>query len=307
MKNILRFTLLGVSALLMLTSCEKEETNHGKAPDSIGSISLNRTRIGTGQQVTATCPLPTGGNNISSVEYRWKSTQNGLTQEGQQSETQSSFSFTAPSTPGQYELTFSALYIFNAPDKDGNAYKELTSTKTYTVEACDAVTSFWGDNLEVTLLDRPSLQQMDANTYGGQFPDQFSLNTLNPPLIPTMYTFTDGALSQIMEMETFSTTQDVYYIKKYLSLRQMISRLLGVAPSRETVTWENEQSSEAFNPEGDETYQNTIGAAISNHEVSIVSIFHGTKTDMRLEVFTSSTDGTSIEYMRTYQPAGTMQ
>lgn len=307
MKNRLRFTLLGVSALLMLTSCEKEETNYGKAPDSIGSITLNRTRIGAGQVVTATCPLPTGGNNIRSVEYHWKSTQTGLSQDGQQDETQSSFSFTAPTTPGQYELTFSALYVFSATDKDGNAYKELTSTKTYTVEACDAVTSFWGDNLEVTLLDRPSLQQMDANTYYGQFPDQFSLSTLNPPLIPTMYTFTNGALSQIMEMETFSTTQNANYVKKYLLLRQTISNLLGVNPSRETVTWNNGQSAEAFNPDGDETYQNSMGQAISNHEVSIVSIFHGTKTDMRLEVFTSSTDGTSIEYMRTYQPAGTMQ
>ncbi len=304
MKSLLRFVLLGSSALLMLTSCDKEQTSYGKAPDQLGSITLNRSRIGAGQRVTATCPLPTGGENIRSVEYHWKSTQTGLSQDGQQDETQSSFTFTAPDTPGQYEVTFSALYIFTVTDPDGNAYKELTSTKTYTVEACDALTSFWGDNLEVTQIDRPGLQQVSDNTYGGQFPDSFSLNTLNPPLIPTLYTFTNGALSQIMEMETYTSTN---YINKYLLLRQKISTLLGVAPTRETVTWKNTSSTEAFDPAGNDEYKSRLDAAIGNHEVEIVSIFHGTKTDMRLEVFTSSSNGSSIEYMRTYQPAGTMQ
>ena len=130
------------------------------------------------------------------------------------------------------------------------------------------------------------------------------LNTLNPPLIPTLYTFTNGALSQIMEMETYTSTN---YINKYLLLRQKISTLLGVAPTRETVTWKNTSSTEAFDPAGNDEYKSRLDAAIGNHEVEIVSIFHGTKTDMRLEVFTSSSNGSSIEYMRTYQPAGTMQ
>lgn len=84
----MRTALLLSSALLMLTACEKEESSHGKAPSNIGPISLNRTRIGTGQPVIATCPLPTGGENIASVKYLWKSTSDGLAMNGQQDETQ---------------------------------------------------------------------------------------------------------------------------------------------------------------------------------------------------------------------------
>ena len=197
MKTLTRTALLLSSVLLMLTACEKEESSHGKAPSNIGPISLNRTRIGTGQPVIATCPLPTGGENIASVKYLWKSTSDGLAMNGQQDETQSTFSFTAPTTPGEYTVAFSALYIFTYVDQDGNGAKEIVATKNYTVEACDALTSFWGDDVATTLLNRPTLQQYDDQTYSGSFPDQFSPNQLNPPLIPTMYTFTSGKLLKL--------------------------------------------------------------------------------------------------------------
>ena len=300
----MRTALLLSSALLMLTACEKEESSHGKAPSNIGPISLNRSHIGTGPPVIATCPLPTGGENIASVKYLWKSTSDGLAMNGQQDETQSTFSFTAPTTPGEYTVAFSALYIFTYVDQDGNGAKEIVATKNYTVEACDALTSFWGDDVATTLLNRPTLQQYDDQTYSGSFPDQFSPNQLNPPLIPTMYTFTSGKLSRIAEIESYTGTSATAYVKKYLSIRAMIAHLLGVEPSQEVVKWEDGQTSETFNPQGDEEYQTRIGEGIMNHTASITSIFSGTKTDMRLEVFSGASG--NINYMRTYQEAGTM-
>ena len=305
MKKIIRTLTLCSSALLMLTACEKESTNYGKAPDNIGPISLSRDRIGTGQPFVATCPLPTGGENIASVEYQWKNGSSGISLNGQQEGNQSTLSLTAPSTAGEYELIFTARYIFTATDKDGQAYKDISTSKTYTVEACDVLNSFWGDNVATTLLNRPSLQKIDDNHYGGQFPDQLSSSTLNPPLITTMYTFSSDKLTEISEMETYTSTSAINYFKKYNLLSHRIAQLLGVEPTRETVVWANEDT-EPFNPEGDETYQTRIGEGILNHEVQIISVFHGAKTDMRLEVFTGN-DGTSIEYMRTYQKAGTMQ
>ena len=116
----MRTALLLSSALLMLTACEKEESSHGKAPSNIGPISLNRSHKGTGKPVIATCPMHTGGENIASVKYLWKSTSDGLAMNGQQDETQSTFSFTAPTTPGEYTVAFSALYIFTYVDQDDN-------------------------------------------------------------------------------------------------------------------------------------------------------------------------------------------
>ena len=84
----------------------------------------------------------------------------------------------------------------------------------------------------------------------------------------------------------------------------MIAHLLGVEPSQEVVKWEDRQASETFNPQGDEEYQTRIGEGIMNHTASITSIFSGTKTDMRLEVFSGASG--NINYMRTYQEAGTM-
>lgn len=304
MKKFIRTLALCSSALLMLTACEKESNNYGKAPENIGPIKLSRERIGTGQPFVATCPLPTGGENIASVEYQWKNGSSGLSFNGQQDGTQSSISLTAPSTAGEYELIFTARYIFTVADKDGQNYKDISTSKTYTVEACDVLNSFWGDDLATTQLNRPGLQKIDDKRYGGQFPDQLSTNQVNPPLIPTMYTFTSDKLTEISEIETFTNSSAISYFKKYSYLSYRISQLLGVAAASEIVVWKN-GTQEPFNSELAEADQIRIGEGIMNHEAEITSIFRGSKTDMRLEVFTS-TDGNTIEYMRTYQKAGSM-
>lgn len=304
MKQVMRFALLLSSALLMLTACEKEDTPQGKAPANIGPITLNRTRIGAGQPVVATSPLPTGGENIASVEYQWQSTSDGLAMDGQQDDSQSTFSFTAPKTPGDYTVVFTARYVFTYTDQDGNAGKVVTATKNYTVEACDALTSFWDDDLETTLLNRPSLTKYTDDIYVGQFPDQFSQSQLNPPLISTLYTFTSNKLTRIAENETYSTTTATGYVNKYMYIRAQIIRLLGVQPSVEAVQWTDGQPAEAFNPDGDSEYMTRIGEGIMNHTASITSVFSGEKSDMRLEVYTGESG--NINYMRTYQKAGTM-
>lgn len=84
MKSVLVPICLCAGLLFLGTGCEKDVTEHGKAPESIGTITLNRTRIGTGQPVIATCVLPTGGENIASVTYGWKS-DNGLEMEDRKS------------------------------------------------------------------------------------------------------------------------------------------------------------------------------------------------------------------------------
>lgn len=303
MKSVLLTIPLWAGLLFLGTGCEKDVTEHGKAPASIGTISLNRTRIGAGQPVIATCALPTGGENIASVSYTWN-TDNGLEMEGQSDNSKSTFSFTASSTPGEHQLTFKASYIFTAPNLEGNVSQELSTTLKYTVTACDALNSFWGDNLEETRLNRPSLEQTEDHIYSGMYPDQFSTNTLNPPLILTSYTFSNDQLIRISEIESFEGSTPASYTLKYLWLRASITKLLGVEPSSQTIFWKGTQQTETFDPNGDDAYKTQIGEGIMNGQLEIVSIFHGQKTDMRLEVFTGSNN--AIEYMRTYEKAGSM-
>ena len=302
MKSISRFLLLLAPAMLVLTACEQDMTDHGKAPASIGSITIDRTRIGTGQPVIAACPLPTGGENISKTEYMWQG--NALARHTE-ADGKSTYAFTAPEKPGDYELTFTARYTFTGPDAEGNFTKDLTATKSYTVVACDALNSFWDDSVEDTLRNRPTLQKQDDNRYGGLFPDRLSGSTLNPPMIATLYTFTGGKLSEISEIESFENADPKAYTNKYGWISDRIGKLLGVALASQKVKW-NDGTEETFDPNNsDPEYLNRIGQGIKDHKAEIVSVFKGSKTDMILEVFASE-GKTTVEYMRTYAKAGTI-
>ena len=54
--------MLLLAAATLMTSCsEKNITPIASAPDNMGSITLGKTRIGTGHTIGATCDIPTGG------------------------------------------------------------------------------------------------------------------------------------------------------------------------------------------------------------------------------------------------------
>ena len=60
--------MLLLAAATLMTSCsEKNITPIASAPDNMGSITLGKTRIGTGQTIGATCDIPTGGAEIDRV------------------------------------------------------------------------------------------------------------------------------------------------------------------------------------------------------------------------------------------------
>ena len=162
---------------------------------------------------------------------------------------------------------------------------------TYKSETTEDVTADYVD-LEARL---ESLRTQEARLLelAGQAGDLADLLAIEEQLAQVRY-----------EIESYTGTSATAYVKKYLYIRAMIAHLLGVEPSQEVVKWEDGQASETFNPQGDEEYQTRIGEGIMNHTASITSIFSGTKTDMRLEVFSGASG--NINYMRTYQEAGTM-
>lgn len=110
--------------LLRLRACGFDRPRSG--PESIGPVTVNRERIGTGQPFTATCVIPADGHNISSVEYNW-SIRPVAAQAAVADVTRTSpvpphveeKQFTAPLTAGSYVIGCTARYIFGAPDAGG--------------------------------------------------------------------------------------------------------------------------------------------------------------------------------------------
>lgn len=303
MKSISRTALLFASALLALAACSDiDKTQHGKAPENIGPITFDRTRIGAGQPVVATCPLPTGGENISTTEYLWQ----GVLGSSQEADGKSTYAFTAPTTPGEHSVTFAAKYSFLGPDLDGNIYKQIEATQSYTVVACDVNNSFWGDDLNETLRNCPSLQKLaDDDHYGAMLPDRFSTNNINPPKISTIYTFINNALEQVGEEEELQAESATTYCNYFFSIRKnILSKLSGMTPVKEIVKWED-GTTEEFDPTKikDDAYKARIGQGIMDHQAQIISGFRNSTTDLMLHVYTS--EG-KIRYARSYWRVNTL-
>ena len=64
---------------LMCVACEEDQTPHGVLPASIADVELGQTDdVRPGQPMTASIVLPTGGENLRSVEYYWRNGEEDL-------------------------------------------------------------------------------------------------------------------------------------------------------------------------------------------------------------------------------------
>ena len=96
--------MLLLAAATRMTSCsEKNITPIASAPDNMGSITLGKTRIGTGQTIGATCDIPTGGAEIDRVTYSWVLDQ-GIPAEVTPKDGKSAVTFTAPTSAGEHSV-----------------------------------------------------------------------------------------------------------------------------------------------------------------------------------------------------------
>ena len=318
-----RFGIWLFAAAALMTSCsEKDITPTASAPDNIGTITLGKTRIGAGQTIGATCDIPTGGAEIDRVTYSWVLDQ-GIPAEVTPKDGKSVVTFTAPTSAGEHSVTFSAAYLFLTPDKDGQVFKTLTTTKTFTVVPCDVRTSFWGDDVAETLVQVPTLTKVqDDDGYNGEIyetelPDQLSLNQINPDKIPVRYIFSSGKLVQVIERtgKTFDTPRA--YFSNYEIIRSCIVKSVYKYgdPVSENMTRIPEGSAPVTEPLNysaltteDKVQLGTDLAAgtVRFYNVLFRNASAGNgKTEISLNVYRLADDGTgvsTVNYLRTYNP-----
>ena len=188
--------------LLRLRACGL--TDHGRAPESIGPVTVNRERIGTGQPFTATCVIPADGHNISSVEYLWgirpaaEQVAADVTRTSPVEPTVESYDFRAPSAAGSYVISCTARYIFGAPDAGGALSADVTGEARIEVVPCDVLRSFWGDSMQETELNYPGLTAQGEDALVGMVYDPLQSGQ---PNIVTGFQFTDGRLARILQTE----------------------------------------------------------------------------------------------------------
>ena len=238
-KMTFKVCMAACCAALAFSACSEEDgTLHGVAPSEIGTISLDtdKDQVRPGQPLTASIALPTGGQNISEVTYKW-----GALNEFSDKEENGTayFSFTAPEEPGQYSLSFNAHYLFLGPDAEGNFYKDMSSTLDYTVISCDIFSSFWDDDLATTLKVYPRLTESTSQpgTYLGTFADKLSSSSFST--INRAFTFNDnmtiGETYTVNIAKDSTTVKDALkkFVESYNKLIDDVYGYIGKSPAKD--------------------------------------------------------------------------
>ena len=213
------------AAAIVFSGCEPVDlTDHGRAPESIGPVTVNRERIGTGQPFTVTCVIPADGHNISSVEYLWgirpaaEQVAADVTRTSPVEPTVESYDFRAPSAAGSYVISCTARYIFGAPDAGGALSADVTGEARIEVVPCDVLRSFWGDSMQETELNYPGLTAQGEDALVGMVYDPLQSGQ---PNIVTGFQFTDGRLARILQTEGADVSRGIGF---YMHCCIIISR-----------------------------------------------------------------------------------
>ena len=229
MKNRMMGGMAAVCLALSLTACSDDDVLYGVAPTMNGRLSLSRTEdIRPGEALTASIPLPTGGENIYEATYTWNNFYEGEERDGV-----SYYAFHAPEEPGTYTLAFGARYIFSSPTISGDIYNTQGIELDYTVVSCDIFSSKWADSAERTCEIYPGLEVSadSAGTYVGHFPDVLQTNTTDE--VERSYVFTGDRLTEVREVLDFSAASAVSYGRKLALMRRLALRELGMTSVRE--------------------------------------------------------------------------
>lgn len=301
-KMTFKVCMAACCAALAFSACSEEDgTLHGVAPSEIGTISLDtdKDQVRPGQPLTASIALPTGGQNISEVTYKW-----GALNEFSDKEENGTayFSFTAPEEPGQYSLSFNAHYLFLGPDAEGSIYKDMSSTLDYTVISCDIFSSFWDDDLATTLKVYPRLTESTSQPgiYLGTFADKLSPNSFST--VERAFTFNDDVLSKITEYEIYTNTDVSTYARKFYVVRTYAQRRFNMEVETEyykdaSVPGEPTPIAEA--DWNDENWKNEVGQKLQAGTLTLYCKLQDEHTQLWLSAFKTG-DDSGIYIVRDY-------
>lgn len=292
---------------LALTSCEKDTTDHGVAP-TVGEITLDPADdIRPGQTITASVTIPTDGNNIAKRESYWYKDKTGVAYHETKNEGGKSYiEFTAPTSAGEAQVSYSQHVLYGAPDKDGNAYADVTTTKTYNVVKTDIYASKWTDDLDKTLKVYSGLtkaiEEGSGAIYSMTAKDELVLS-LNGTCTRD-FIFYDNQLINIYEYTTAKLTSKwtrVMTLKdravKYLGMTLVSGEIVNLADNTSTPLTLNEET--------DKATIESLTDKLAAHEVAIVYRLKNGTTNMFVTAIQGTEDGTEtgnkcIVFARTF-------
>ncbi len=281
--KLLLFSLLSIA--LAASSCSKDEVNNEKG--EFGIIKFDRERIGTGQYVTASCQLPS--SNGENVGYKWSSP--------------SIFKFTTEEKNGISYATFLIPYGTTGTIEIelNDEYNSLTpATAEINVEETDIYNSFWGDNIDFTLKNRPELKLENDGLYYGTI-SEYIKNTLSESY-SGIYTFDNDKLVKVDEIRNFYGNEELVYafVKEYnLIIKKTLDRYgLDVSESYIEYT-DNTKDVYDYNSTDNVYLENIFDEIIIGNAKVYVSA-HNDKTDVTFYAV-KSTENT-IFYVSEYTP-----
>lgn len=285
MKNFKLLFLSLLSILLVISSCSKEDVNNEKGV--LGEIKFDRERFGTGQYVTASCQLPE--NNGEKVEYKWSS--------------QQILGFTTEEKNGVSYATFVIPYDASGTIQislnDNNNLLE-PATAEINVEKTDIYNSFWGDNLENTLKNRPELSLGNDGLYYGTI-NEYLRNVLSGKY-SGVYTFENDKLIKVDEIRNFNGNEEMVYafMKEFNVIIKKTLDEYGFEVSNSTIEYTDNTSDEYDYESTDNQYLEEIfdEIIIGNSKVHVSA--HNDKTDVTFYAV-KSTENT-IFYVSEYTP-----
>lgn len=288
MKNLkLLLFFFSLSAMLVTASCSKEEANNEKV--ELGEIKFDRERIGTGQYVTASCQLPK--DNSGDKGYEWTS--------------QPILSFTTEIKNGVSYATFFIPYETTGTIEIelNDKYNSLKPAKAeINVEKTDVNNSFWGDNLELTLKNRPELVELET-VYCGKMIEYIKNYTGDSYW--GYYSFDDNKLVEVSEIRNINNSkEDFWYINKFNLLIRTKLRYYGFTVDKAELINKDGSNEDYQHESTDNNYFTEIASELINNGAEIHIHAHNESTNLLLSAlpntFTSGAD--KISYISKYTP-----
>ncbi|MBO4370434.1 MAG: hypothetical protein J5808_03620 [Paludibacteraceae bacterium] len=135
--------------LFLLPACTSDEPQEA---GEVGTVTLNRTRIGLGQPVEATVvETKTPEGSLTQRTMRWLLNDKQLVSDNNVFRDGTFYRTFQPDRLGENHLKFLVSYVFLK--SSGRVTQTLMNSAetTFVVEPCDVRTSFWGDSQELCI------------------------------------------------------------------------------------------------------------------------------------------------------------
>ena len=190
----------GLFAALLLVSCSSEDTTPHSTPPDLGKITLDQTEdIRPDQWLRASAPLPSGGENILSMDIFWNTTTIGGSKE---EDGKSIYYFYAPTTPGKYSLTYNVKCTYSGVNSSGSYFETVTTETFYEVVATDIFSSKWTDTPDITWRTYPTAKEYNHSSdtlHVHEAPDV--LYTMASQTIDRYFLHRNNVLCEIRELK----------------------------------------------------------------------------------------------------------